>query len=510
MIEYPRNNELSYEKSPYVLQNSFVGKEPTLLELPSYESIRDCLPHPILDGHEDYISCYETAWRIAFSNLRHPTEGSGFVSDFIDTAFNGCLFMWDSSFIMMFTKYAERIFPFQKTLDNFYALQHMDGFICREIREETGLDRFTRFDPSGTGPNILPLAEWLYFENFGDLDRLKRVYPPLRAYHIWLRKNHTWRDGSYYSSGWGCGMDNLPRLAPGCHVEYSNGKMIWVDTCMQQLMSADILIRMDQALGHIDDVSDLQAEREKLSALINDRLWDEKTQFYYDLWENDEWNMVKHIGAYWSLLARIVPADRLVGFVAHLDNEKEFKRPNRIPTLSADHPAYAPDGSYWRGGVWAPTNYIVLRGLTANGCHTLAHEIAEDYLQNVVEVYNRTGTLFENYAPETADKGTPAKRNFVGWTGLAPISIFFEYVLGILPDAAQNRIVWEIRRTERHGICSYPFGKDTTLDLICEARSNAAEAPAVHIKTNRPVELLLRWEGGERTLTASPENEIVM
>ena len=35
----------------------------------------------------------------------------------------------------------------------------------------------------------------------------------------------------------------------------------------------------------IDDVSDLIEERESLSKLINDTLWDEKSGFYYDLWK---------------------------------------------------------------------------------------------------------------------------------------------------------------------------------------------------------------------------------
>ncbi len=497
-----QNIELTYEVNPYYEKNSFLNSRYESNSIPTYDEIKELLPKPIFDGHNDYIECYNTAWRIAFGNLRAPFAESGFVTDFIDTAFNGHLFMWDSSFIMMFTKYAERVFPFQKTLDNFYALQHKDGFICREIDEETGKDMFTRFDPSATGPNMLLLAEWYYFENTNDLERLKKIYYPLRAFHRWLQKNYTWRDGSYFSSGWGCGMDNIPRLAPEYDVSFSNGKMVWVDTCMQQLMNDDILIRMNAVLGNIDDVSDLTAERNKLSKLINDILWDEKTQFYYDLWENGEWNMVKHIGAYWALLAGIVPNDRLKGFISHLENEKEFNRPNAVPTLSADHPQYVAEGGYWRGGVWAPTNYMVLKGLTAVNEDALAHEIAEKYLKNVVEVWKDTGTLFENYSPEYAKKGDQAKPDFVGWTGLAPISIFFEYVLGIIPHPEKNQIVWHINQTERHGICNYPFGTDVTLDLICEARASKTDEPSISVKGNTNVEILVVWDGGEKIIPA--------
>ena len=215
MARYERNIDKTYEYNKYYEKNSFVGEAATVVSIPKFEDVKDKLPSPIFDGHEDYIAAYYKAWEIAFGNLKNPKEGSGFVSPFIDSAFNGCIFMWDSAFMTMFGKYAERVFSFQKTLDNFYSSQHKDGFICRMIDEQSGLDGFTRYDPSSTGPNILSLSEWKYFESFGDRERLSRVYYPLRAFHIWYRKNRTWPDGSYFSSGWGCGMDNTPRLPKG-------------------------------------------------------------------------------------------------------------------------------------------------------------------------------------------------------------------------------------------------------------------------------------------------------
>ena len=73
---------------------------------------------------------------------------------------------------------------------------------------------------------------------------------------------------------------------------------------------------------------------------------------------------------------------------------------------------------------------MVLKGLRANGRHMLAHEIAMNHLENVGRVYDRTGTFWENYEPETAAPGHPAKADYVGWTGLSPISILLEDVVG--------------------------------------------------------------------------------
>lgn len=125
-------------------------------------------------GHDDEIAAYYKAWEIAFRNLGKPTKESGFVSPYIDAAFNGHIFMWDSCFMLMFGKYGDSVHCFQKTLDNFYCKQHKDGFICREINELDGVDRFYRHDPTSTGPEIMPWCEWQYYKNYGDKERLQK------------------------------------------------------------------------------------------------------------------------------------------------------------------------------------------------------------------------------------------------------------------------------------------------------------------------------------------------
>lgn len=106
------------------------------------------------------------------------------------------------------------------------------------------------------------------------------------------------------------------------------------------------------------------------------------------------------IGSYWSLLAGIVPSSRLAPYLSHLSNKNEFNRLHRVPSLSASTPGYEADGGYWKGGVWAPAVYMILRGLTNVEQDSLAYEIACNHLHNVVEVYHKTGTFFENYAPD--------------------------------------------------------------------------------------------------------------
>ena len=493
------NDNLFYNDNENAAQNVFINKKNNPHDLPTYEHSKHLLPRPIWDGHDSTISCYDRAWQIAFGNLKKANAEAGFVSDFIDTAFNGYLFMWDSSFIVMFGKYGSRAFDFQKTLDNFYSHQHRDGFICREICEDQNGEQFTRDDPASTGPNILPYAEWEHFLANGDTDRLSKVFDPLCAYHKWLQLNRSWPDGSYWSCGLACGMDNQPRQSPGYNHGLSHGFMSWIDVCAQQYLSAGILIEMAKVLGRENETDWLKEEAALLGNTINNRMWSDNDSFYYDTYRDGSHSGVKSIGAYWTLLAGLVPEERRDRFIAHLDNESEFKRHNRVPSLSADHPLYRADGGYWLGGVWAPTNYMVLCGLHKYGYDCLAHEISVDYLNNVTEVFMNTGTLYENYAPEYAGAGVPAKSDFVGWTGLAPISILFEYVFGIHPDAVNKTVTWNVFLTDKHGIRNYPLG-DATIDMICEKRSSETDEPEITVTSDIPVKIVINWKGGSKEI----------
>ena len=98
------------------------------------------LPSPIFDENPVYVEMYWKAWELAFRNFYEPRPGSGFVSQFIDAAFNQNIFLWDTCFMTMFCNYGHPLVPGIGSLDNFYAKQYEDGEICREIDRATGQD----------------------------------------------------------------------------------------------------------------------------------------------------------------------------------------------------------------------------------------------------------------------------------------------------------------------------------------------------------------------------------
>lgn len=491
----------TYVKEPLVTENEYRIAKPHYLKPGTFEEAKGVLPNPIWENHPKEIEMYWKAWEIAVGNIRQVQEGSGFVSPYLDVAYNGNIFMWDSSFMMMFARYGYRFFPFQNSLDNFYAKQHPDGFICREIKAD-GADCFERYDPVSTGPNLLPWAEMTYYKQYGDSERLHKVFPVLCAYYKWLKLNRTWPNGTYWSSGWGTGMDNMPRVQSKYSMIYSHGHMVWLDTCLQQLFMANILLEIGFYLERWQEIEEFEDEIKMLASYIRNNLWDDKTGFLYDQYADGSLNTTKGIGAYWALYSDVLTKQQLDRMVTLLEDTTAFNRTHRIPSLSADNPKYNPKGRYWQGGVWPGTNYMVITGLNNKGYTNLAKEIANNHYNKVFEVYKNTGTFWEYYAPEIVEPGFMARKDFVGWTGLPPIAIFIEYILGIRSDFSENKITWDITQKESHGVERYPFGPEGIVTLKVKKRNSENDIPVINVESNIPFELTIKW-GKEKTKTVN-------
>ncbi len=440
--------------SPLLMDSPFQSMPADDAALPDPRGFHENVPRLYWSGQPHACLAMARAFEIAGGKILRPDAESGLPRRLLYTEFADAFFMWGISFVTMFGKYASHLFPFIEMLDNFYAKQHADGFICRQIDIHSGNDQFDKHDPSSTGPNILALAEWQYYQHSGDADRLRRVYAPLLAYHRWLRKHRTWQNGGYFSSGWGCGMDNLPRGGPNSR-EFDHGHLVFIDTTAQQALNARILLQIAQICGTQTGVRELTEEYEQLAALINGSMWNEADGFYEDTDRHGHPTGVMHIGAYWALLAGVVPKERLSRFTAPLLDEKAFCAPMGTRSLTAAHPDFAGrGGDYWRGGVWCITEYMLMLGLQHVGLADLAHSLSYRHVQAVAQVFADTGTFWESYDPTVIAPGRLGgqlvRNEFIGFSGVAPIAMAIEGVLGITVEAGEIR--WQIRRTEPHGV----------------------------------------------------------
>jgi len=467
--------------------------------LPVFEKTRGALPAPMYDADPDAVRCYWKAWELAFKNFHAPAPGSGYVSNFIDAAFNQNIFLWDTCFMTIFCNYGHPLVPGIASLDNFYAKQHDTGEICREIDRATGKDFGPWVNAEGgsllsrwgygsddakppvkieyrgrAAPSpdprltldalnhpILAFAEVESFRITGDKARLAMVWEPLVRYYRALQ-TYIRQGNGLYMTDW-ASMDNSarnPYLARGGTA---------IDTSSQMVLFARNLAEIARIIGKPDAAESFAGEADSLAKIIDEKMWDEGERFYFDLTLDGKRAPTKSVAAFWTLIARVAPPERAKALAAALDDPRLFKTKHRVPTLAASEPGFdGENGSYWRGSVWAPTTMMVVRGLEANGFRDLAREIALNHFENALAVFRETGTVWENYAPQRIAPGKPAKGDFVGWSGIAPIALFIEYAIGIRADASTETIDWTIRSPKRVGIERFRFaGK--TLSLICEA-----------------------------------------
>ena len=502
----------AYIVSPSYKDNTFLNQIPTKENIPSFEQVRKFLPEPIFEASETAIQAYWKAWEIAFGNLKEITDKNKFINNYINMKFNGNIFLWDTVFMVMFGQYGRRAFDFQGSLNNFYAKQHPDGFICREISEESGQDLFHRHDVSSTGPNLFAWSEWSYYKMSGDKSRLNRVFPVILSYHKWFSKYRTWQDGTCFSSGWGCGMDNQPRTKENEQHEFQHGHMSWIDITCQHVLSARMLSDMADELGDNDISDSLTAEADSLAEKINCFMWNEELGFYCDKYKEGTVSDVMTIGGFWALLSKCAVGERLDRMVAALFNPTKFKSAYMVPTMAISSKEYNPKGGYWRGSVWPPTNYMVLKGLEENGFFQEAYEIAKNHHEEILEVFQKTNTFYENYSPSLPEKGSLSTGEFIGWTGVSAINVFIEFIIGIKVHAKENRISWIIHHDNMHGIRNLPFLDDGLIDLVFQPNYHENPKETIEVVSNK--NFVLEINKGKKcyefTVNANEKNFFVL
>ena len=371
------------------------------------------------------------------------------------------IFLWDTAFCGHWAKYYSTRFPLEGSLDNFYRCQTEEGFISRQIHSN-GISKWSPDFPVSFAP---PLLSWIELEldELGIFPgRLKKVYPHLVKLH---RFNYKWQrsDGLYFTDHWGCGMDDIPRVNDPAAYFHPDGikltraaildegergdrfyrnmtshgekyfdlnrQLGWVDTTCQVAFDALNLAKIAEKFGYEKDAAEFRTEHKKLAETINRLCWDETEGFYKDYMEGSLIRH-KHIGAYWSLIAEAAPQERAERLIGHLTNPETFGLPCGIPSLSADDDGFGvTEKHYWKGPVWAPTMYMTLCGLRRYGRMDLAKQIAERFYTAAYNVWEKTGTLWENYSPlQSESESKAASPDFCGWSALIPITIYREFI----------------------------------------------------------------------------------
>jgi hypothetical protein len=436
------------------------------LRWPSEHELLAKVPRPILPvGAAGFARLHEHAWRTLLRLRRTVDPRSGLPNDYVGTARDGFqhqMFVWDSSFTAMCTAWGWRTFPYAATLDCLYSRQMDGGYLHREfdVRDGAALCWEPDFSPN---PPLSVLAEWKIANLTGDITRLAAVYPVLSAQHGWIRRNRRLADGTYWTTGLANGLDNSPSLGEG-----------YPDLTAQQAHAAEILGYIATSIGLADDAEAWNAEREDIGRAMNAHLWSEDLRFFSTSLLGDKHNSNKIVTGFWPLWTGLVPQERVSDCARHLQDPRSFWRHHPIPSLAADSPAYRPEGDYWLGSTWAPTNAAAAWGFARAGRYDLARRIVLRHLEVVLEVFHTTGCIWENYCAERSERGSWSIPDYA-WSALGPIALLYEVLIGVRPDALRQRIRWVLPEKPGWGLERIPLGPATTdLCLLDGRRINVA------------------------------------
>jgi glycogen debranching enzyme len=206
-------------------------------------------------------------------------------------------------------------------------------------------------------PPIFAWAAWRVYERGRDREFLEEIYPRLQLhYDFWWQHNVV--DEAFFTGGF-LGMDNLPR-SPG---EPQADASAWM-----ALFARD-MARIASELQDAPAAERYWLDRGRIQEAINSWLWDEETQFYYDV--NSAGRPVPHKSytGLIPLIAGVVPPGRIPPMLHALRDEEQFLSVAGIRSASAQTSIYTPGeagrgvNSNWRGPVWIPINYMLIEAL---------------------------------------------------------------------------------------------------------------------------------------------------
>ena len=448
-----------------------------------------------LDSRPDWMELNAKAVSLAKRNME---KLDGWKTQMTCMPGVGIIWQWDSCYMSLFAGYTPGDYNGLGNLDNLYTMQGEDGYISMAYTYATR-------KPTWQGrinPPLYAWCEWLYARRTGDLSRLPRAYGVCSRFYGWLKANRTRKiNGLYWFEDAGSsGMDNSPRA--GYFATHLDGcDACFIDLCCQQVLSARCLAKIAPLVGKADEAAGWLAEADELSEKINRLMWSENTQFYHDVYiENNNKLAVKTAAAFWALVSGVATSRQAAALVDHLKDPYSFAAESGVPSLSKDDPNYTPEGGYWLGGIWPPIQYMVCRGLRANGYRELAHEIAKKHLNCMAAVLknDKEKTIWECYSPAydkpSTDKyGLPVRKDFVGWGGLGPLVMLVEDIIGLDIDALDKKVVWHLSEGGRQGVKEIPFNGGK---ISLEANVISDGAFTVKTSGDRPFRLIVISKNG--------------
>jgi len=282
-------------------------------------------------------------------------------------------------------------------------LQHKDRWFIEDVFDrllEWNRWRFENRD--GNGDGLLELASTPWEDD--------------NAWNTWKYKSVGEKQGAMWESG----LDNSPMWDDAVfNTEKHCLEMSYVGLNALLVADCECLEKMAKLLGRSIEAAELQSRRDHLSNLINRELWNEDLGIYLNKDWSGSFSYRISPTNFYPLIAGLADDSRVQRLVAHLTNPNEFWGEFMLPTISRDDASFN-EQDYWRGRVWAPTNFLVVEGLRRAGKQGLVDHIVTSGFDMFIRCWKEKGVVGENYNAITGEaaEGDTGSDRFYHWGAL--------------------------------------------------------------------------------------------
>ena len=303
------------------------------------------------------------------------------------------MWLWDSVFhALSFATYNGEMA--KDCIRSVLSLQKEDGFVSC-MSDPWGVENQTQ-------PQVLAWGVWSVYKKTNDKAFLQECVDKLDAYLVWDMKNrdkngngllewYTDSESADCKSG-ESGQDDSPRW----DIDEEADAM---DFSAFQAHDIEYLIKIYRELGNEEKAQQWQKHYDYIKTQMNALLWDEEMGVYFDrMVDSGKLTRILTPASFFPMMAGIPSKEQAERMVKVLTSPDLLWTKNPVPTISKNHPDYAP--SMWKGGVWLNMSYFCMKGLIRYGYTELEAIWRQKLLDMIERWYKKYGTIFEFYAAD--------------------------------------------------------------------------------------------------------------
>ncbi|PKL79293.1 MAG: hypothetical protein CVV25_08600 [Ignavibacteriae bacterium HGW-Ignavibacteriae-4] len=320
---------------------------------------------------------------------------------------------------------SQRVYIEQQGEDGLIAYRHGP----RGLQDYPHYSKNLGKEVSTTSAPFFSWINWELYKVSGDKQFLEDSYKSGSKYVDWLYANRDLdNDGTFEWGPYGI-IENVRdwynavfQVSADRYLDVDkediSDELECLDLTLMVVKEMRSLAKMAEVLNDTQGLDKWTKQADHVSNLVNERMWDDSTKFYYSVNKEDHTFKFmtrdlrrQEIIGFLPLWAGVATKDRAEMIVKTLTDTTKFWRKYGVPTLAADDPWYSPYVDYcckWNGPVWLLWDYMIFDGLMDYGYKEQAIELKNKMMDAVTTQLSSNHNFWESFSPDNTVLNSPS------------------------------------------------------------------------------------------------------